>query len=72
MLSCNVGELDTVLSNFYETENASEKGKWPIFIDLKGVLSTFMRYRNVSYMNITNPQDLMSHRIRMSVLRAIR
>ena len=49
-----------------------EADKWPLLMDPSGNACTFLRYRDANYLNIANFQDLMEHRIRLSVLGGIR
>eukprot|EP00800_Vazella_pourtalesii_P014151 TRINITY_DN3515_c0_g1_i1.p2 TRINITY_DN3515_c0_g1~~TRINITY_DN3515_c0_g1_i1.p2 ORF type:complete len:256 (-),score=64.71 TRINITY_DN3515_c0_g1_i1:1180-1947(-) len=46
--------------------------KWPLVVDKNGNVETFMRYRDVNYLDTFNPSNMEPERIRMAILGAIR
>jgi len=55
-----------------EDGNIRNSGKWPLLIDANGAALTFLRYRNVNYLNALNQNDMQEEKIRMALLGSIR
>ena len=46
--------------------------RWPLVLDKNGNVETFMRYRDVNFMDTFNPSNMEPERIRLALLGAIR
>jgi len=70
MAKCSVREFANKLD---EMVKDSESKKWPLVLDVTGAASTFLRYRDVNYLDMQNPGDAQNPtRIRLAMVGALR
>ncbi|KAI6658581.1 hypothetical protein LOD99_15381 [Oopsacas minuta] len=55
-----------------KTQQIAKTNKWPLVLDKNGNVETFMRYRDVNFLDTFNPGDLEEKRLRLAFLGALR